>query len=61
MRKSFALRIVNYGNGDIIIINVIIIGFLGLRFKLLLLVLRWLRWYYVGSVGILLVALVIRW
>ena len=45
-----------YSNGDNVII--IIIGFLGLRFKL---VLRWLRWYFVGCIGISLVALVFRW
>ena len=44
-----------YSNGDnIIIIIIIIIGFLGLRFKL---VLRRLRWYFVGSVGISLVVI----
>ena len=43
-----------YSDGDNIII-IIIIGFLGLRFEL---VLRWLRWYFVGCIGILLVALV---
>ena len=41
----------DYSDGDNIII---IIGFLGLRFKL---VLRWLRWYFVGSVGISLVVI----
>ena len=46
-----------YSDGDNIII-IIIIGFLGLRFKL---VLRWLRWYFVGCIGISLVALVFRW
>ena len=44
-----------YSDGDNIII---IIGFLGLTFKL---VLRWLRWYFVGCIGISLVALVFRW
>ena len=49
-----------YCNRDniIIIIIIIVVGFLGLRFKL---VLRWLCWYYVGCVGISLVALVFRW
>ena len=45
-----------YSDGDNIII--IIIGFLGLRFKL---VLRWLRWYFVGCISISLVALLCRW
>ena len=54
--RKFAI----YSDGDIIII--IIIRFLGLRwFKLVLFVLHWLRWYYIGCVGIALVALVIRW
>ena len=44
-------------DGDNIIIIIIIIGFLGLRFKS---VLRWLRWYLVGCIGISLVALVFR-
>ena len=62
-------KVAIYSNGDniiiiiiIIIINnniiVIIIVFLGLRFKL---VLRWLRWYLDGCIGISLVALVFRW
>ena len=49
-----------YSNGDNIII-IIIVGFLGLRFKLVLLVLLWLHWYFVGSIGISLVALVFHW
>ena len=40
------------------IIIIVIIGFLGLRFEL---VLRWLRWYFVGCIGISLVALAFRW
>ena len=44
-----------YSDGDIIII---IIGFLGLvGFALVMLVLHWLRWYFVGSVGITLVVI----
>ena len=39
---------------NIIIIIIIFIGFLGLRFKL---VLRWLRWYFVGCIGISLVVI----
>ena len=39
----------------------LLLGFLGLRFKLvftsLMLVFRWLRWYFVGSVGISLVVI----
>ena len=44
-----------YSDGDIIII--IVIGFLGLScvFALIMLVLLWWRWYFVGSVGISLV------
>ncbi len=42
-----------YSDGDNIII-IIIIGFLGLRFKL---VLRWLCWYFVGCIGISLVVI----
>ena len=30
-------------------------------FTLVMLVLHWLRWYYVGCIGISLVALVFRW
>ena len=50
-----------YSDGDIIIIIIIIIivGFLGLGlvFTLVMLVLHWLRWYYVGCVGITLVVI----
>ena len=48
-------KVAIYSDGDNIIIIIIIIGFFGLRFKLIL---RWLCWY---CVGISLVALVIRW
>ena len=48
-------KVTIYSDGDNIII---IIGFLGLRFKL---VLRWLRWYFVGCIDISLGALVFRW
>ena len=50
-------KIAIYSDGDNIII-IIITGFLGLRFKLIL---SWLRWYFVGCIGISLVALVFRW
>ena len=40
-------KVAIYSDGDNIII--IIIGFFGLRFKLVLLVLLWLSWYFVGS------------
>ena len=40
-------KVVIYSDGDNIII-IIIIGFLGLGFKLVLLVLLWRRWYFVG-------------
>ena len=46
----------SHSDGDIIIIIIIIIVVFGLR-----LVLRWLCWYYIGCVGITLVALVFRW
>ena len=52
LRVLTSRKIAIYSNGDNIII--IIIGFLGLRFKL---VFRWLHWYFVGSAGILLVAI----
>ena len=42
-----------YSDGKVVII-IIIIRFFGLRFKL---VLRWLRWYFVGSIGIMLVVI----
>ena len=59
INNYFPLRNDMYSDGDIIII-IIIIGVFGSRFKLVLLVLHWLRWYFVGNVGISLVALVIR-
>ena len=55
-------KVTIYSDGDNIIIIIIssssssILGFF--RFKL---VLRWLCWYFVGCVGISLVALVFRW
>ena len=59
LRVLTSRKVAIYSDGDnIIIIIFIIIGFLGLRFKL---VLRWLRWYFVGCIGISLVALVFRW
>ena len=33
----------------ITLLLLLLLGFLGLRFKLVLLVLLWLRWYFVGS------------
>ena len=42
-------KVVIYSDGDNIIMIIIIVGFLGLGFKLVLLVLLWLRWYFVGS------------
>ena len=56
-RKDLALNNYQrwiYSDGDNIIIIIIIIGFLGLRFKL---VLRWLCWYFVGCIGISLVVI----
>ena len=46
LRVLTSRKVAIYSDGDNIII---IIGFLGLRFKLVLLVLLWLRWYFVGS------------
>ena len=57
LRVLTSRKVAIYSNGDNIII-IIIIGFLGLRFKL---VLRWLCWYFIGCIGISLVALVFRW
>ena len=53
LRVLRSRKVAIYSNGDNIII-IIIIGFLGLRFKL---VFRWLHWYFVGSVGISLVVI----
>ena len=61
LRVDRSRNVAIYSDGDniiIIIIIIIIIGFLCLRFKL---VLRWLRWYFVGCIGVSLVALVVRW
>ena len=49
LRFLTSRKVAIYSNGDIIII---IIGFLGLS---------WFCWYYVGCVGITLVALVFHW
>ncbi len=40
--------------GRTLLLLLLLLGFLGLRFKL---VLRWLHWYFVGSVGISLVVI----
>ena len=59
LRVLRSRKVAIYSDGDNInIIIVVIVGFLGLRFKL---VLRWLRWYFVSCIGISLVALVFRW
>ena len=58
LRVLRSRKVAIYSDGDNIIIIIIIIGFLVLRFKL---VLRWLRWCFVGCIGISLVALVFRW
>ena len=42
-------------------ITLLLLLLLGFWFKLVMLVLRWLCWYYVGCVGISLVVLVFRW
>ena len=47
LRVLRSRKVTIYSDGDNIII-IIIIGFLGLKFKLVLLVLLWLRWYFVG-------------
>ena len=45
LRVSTSWKVAIYSDGDnIIIIIIIIIGFFSLRFKLVLLVLLWLRW-----------------
>ena len=44
-------KVTLYSDRDNIIIIIIIVGFLGLRFKLVLLVLLWLHWYFVGCIG----------
>ncbi len=52
LRVLISWKVVIYSDGDniiIIIIVVVVVGFLGLGFKLVLLVLLWLRWYFVGS------------
>ena len=56
LRFLTSRKVAIYSDGDIIIIE-----FLGLWFKLVLLVLHWFCWYYVGCVDITLVALVARW
>ena len=67
LRVLTSRKVAIYSDGDniiiviIIIIIIIVVGFLGLRFKLVLSVLLWLRWYYVGCVGISLAALVFPW
>ena len=57
LRVLTSRKVTIYSDGDKIII-IIIIGFLDLRFNL---VFRWLRWYFVGCIGISLVALVFSW
>ena len=58
LRVLTSRKVAIYSDGDNIII---IIRFLGLRFKLRfaldMLILHWLRWYFVGSVGISLVVI----
>ena len=49
LRVLISRKVVIYSDGDNIIIIIIIIGFFGWRFKLVLLVLLWLSWYFVGS------------
>ena len=56
LRVLRSRKVAIYSDGDNIIIIIIIIGVF--RFML---VLRWLCWYYIGCVGISLVALVFRW
>ena len=57
LRVLTSRKVTIYSDGDsIIIIIIIIIGVF--RFML---VLCWLHWYFIGSIGILLVALVFRW
>ena len=49
LRVLTCRKVAIYSDGDNIIIIIIIIGFLGLGFKLVLLVLLWWRWYFVGG------------
>ena len=49
LRVLIIRKVVIYSDGDNIIIITIIIGFFGLRFMLVLLVLLWLSWHFVGS------------
>ena len=61
LRVLTSRKVTIYSDGDIIIIIIIIEVFrFKLVFALVMLVLRWLRGYFVGSVGISLVALVFR-
>ena len=49
LRVLISRKVAIYSDGDKIIIIIIIIGFFfGLRFKLVLMVLLWLSWYFVG-------------
>ena len=43
------------------ILLLLLLLLLGFWLKLVMLVLYWLRWYYVSCVGITLVALIFRW
>ena len=54
LRVLRSQKVAIYSDGN----NIIIIIIRVFRFKL---VLRWLCWYYVGCIGISLVALVFRW
>ena len=47
LRVLISRKVAIYSDGDNI--TIIIIGFFGLRLKLVLLVLLWLSWYFVGS------------
>ena len=49
LRFLIRWKVVIYSDGDNIIIIIIVVGFLGLGFKLVLLVLLWWCWYFVGS------------
>ena len=49
LRVLISRKVAIYSDGDNIVIIIIIVGFFGLRFKLVLLVLLWLSWYFVGS------------
>ena len=61
LRVLTSRKVAIYSDEDIIIIIIIVVmRFLGLSlffFTLVMLVLHWLRWYFIGSIGISLVVI----